>query len=182
MQKTISRNPWLDIPPDDYENHMSSPEVQQLQALNTLFKKVLDTVRPSSLAVIGCTTGNGFEHIDTRVTKRIVGIDINAAGLERFEQNGGIAHARTMHDRRAGCRCRLRDDFAEDVGLGKAFGANDQFIGVTWLAECSGRQDNTCGKDTREAPQQTREPDERARFAIMRMQDGHGAASRASAR
>jgi SAM-dependent methyltransferase len=30
-----------------------------------------------SLAVIGCSTGNGFEHINTERTRRVVGIDIN---------------------------------------------------------------------------------------------------------
>jgi SAM-dependent methyltransferase len=31
--------------------------------------------------VIGCTTGNGFEHIDHTHTHRVVGVDINAAYL-----------------------------------------------------------------------------------------------------
>ena len=82
MQEKKPYNPWLEIPPDDYENHMASPEVEQLQALNVLFKGVIKKYRPSSIAVIGCTTGNGFEHIDPRMTKRVLGIDINQHYLD----------------------------------------------------------------------------------------------------
>lgn len=82
MQEKKPLNPWLEIPPDDYENHMASPEVEQLQALNVLFKGVIKKYRPSSIAVIGCTTGNGFEHIDPRMTKRVLGIDINQHYLD----------------------------------------------------------------------------------------------------
>ena len=35
------KNPWLDIPLDDYEGHMSSADVGQLQTLNKLFKEVV---------------------------------------------------------------------------------------------------------------------------------------------
>ena len=82
MQEKKPQNPWLEIPPDDYENHMASPEVEQLQALNALFKGVLNKYRPASIAVIGCTTGNGFEHIDPGITKRVLGIDINQHYLD----------------------------------------------------------------------------------------------------
>ena len=75
------RNPWLTIPAEDYEAHMASPEVGQLQVLNQLFKVVLEEHRPESLAVLGCSTGNGFEHIDPRTTRRVVGIDINPSYL-----------------------------------------------------------------------------------------------------
>jgi SAM-dependent methyltransferase len=74
-------NPWLTIPAEDYEAHMASPEVGQLQVLNQLFKVVLEEHRPESLAVLGCSTGNGFEHIDPSTTRRVVGIDINPSYL-----------------------------------------------------------------------------------------------------
>jgi ubiquinone/menaquinone biosynthesis C-methylase UbiE len=70
-------NPWLRIPVSDYEAHMALPEVAQAQALNDLMASALANYTPASLAVIGCTTGNGFEHIDTMQTRRVVGIDIN---------------------------------------------------------------------------------------------------------
>ena len=70
-------NPWLKIPATDYEAHMSLPEVAQTQALNALLFSALTEYAPASLAVFGCTTGNGFEHIDTSQTRRVVGVDIN---------------------------------------------------------------------------------------------------------
>jgi hypothetical protein len=74
-----SDNPWLSIPAADYEAHMASPEVGQLQFLNAVFKETLARQRPKSLLVPGCATGNGFEHIDFTVTRRIVAVDINPA-------------------------------------------------------------------------------------------------------
>jgi len=70
-------NPWHTIQAEDYEGHMASPDVGQLQVLNKLFKTVLEEQRPVSVAILGCSTGNGFEHIDTAITRRVVGIDIN---------------------------------------------------------------------------------------------------------
>jgi EmrB/QacA subfamily drug resistance transporter len=82
-------NPWLEIPAGDYEGHMGSPEVGQLSMLNQLFKRILEETRPEALAILGCTTGNGFEHIDSNVTKTILGVDINPDYLQiagaRFE-------------------------------------------------------------------------------------------------
>jgi len=78
-------NPWLQIPASDYEAHMALPEVAQAQALNNLMASALSEYTPASLAVIGCTTGNGFEHINTTHTRRVVGIDINPAYLNILE-------------------------------------------------------------------------------------------------
>ena len=75
-------NPWLHIPASDYEAHMTLPEVAQAKAINKLFSDAVKEYAPESLAVIGCTTGNGFEHIDTLKTLRVVGIDINPEYLE----------------------------------------------------------------------------------------------------
>jgi SAM-dependent methyltransferase len=77
MSALPATNPWLSIPADDYENHMGSPAVRQLQFLNETFRKTVEEFRPSSVVIPGCTTGNGFEHLDPAVTKSIVGIDIN---------------------------------------------------------------------------------------------------------
>lgn len=70
-------NPWLTVPAGEYEAHMASPEVGQLPVLAELLRADLARYRPSTLAVLGCATGNGFEHIDPGVTTRVVGIDIN---------------------------------------------------------------------------------------------------------
>jgi SAM-dependent methyltransferase len=77
-------NPWLDIAVDDYVGHMASPDVGQHQVLNRLFGEVLRNVRPRNVLVLGCSTGNGFEHIDPAVTSRVVGVDINPQYLQRL--------------------------------------------------------------------------------------------------
>ena len=79
------KNPWLRIPASDYEAHMALPEVAQAQALSKMMASVFTEYAPTSIAVIGCTTGNGFQHIDTKHTRRIVGIDINPAYLTVIE-------------------------------------------------------------------------------------------------
>lgn len=85
------KNPWFSVPAKDYENHMGSPEVGQLQFLNDVFRKVLYDFRPRRIAVIGCTTGNGFEHIDFSSINKIVAIDINPEYIkvlrDRFSKN-----------------------------------------------------------------------------------------------
>lgn len=77
IHKMNLQNPWLRIPADDYKKHMSAPNVGQLQVLNKIFKDILDEFNPKSICVLGCTTGNGFEHLINRDVDRIVGIDIN---------------------------------------------------------------------------------------------------------
>lgn len=70
-------NPWLQIPSNEYEEHMSAPHVQQLQILNEIFRKVLDQFNPRSICILGCTNGNGFEHLIGRDLETIIGVDIN---------------------------------------------------------------------------------------------------------
>jgi hypothetical protein len=71
------RDSWLAIPLEDYEGHMGSAGVRQLTVLAELFGCVLDRCSPESVAVLGVAGGNGLEQIDSTVTKRIVGVDIN---------------------------------------------------------------------------------------------------------
>jgi len=79
-------NPWLEIPLADYVGHMSSPQVGQHQVLNALLKEALSRARPRSALVLGCSTGNGLEHVDPVVTSHVVAIDINPAYLERLAE------------------------------------------------------------------------------------------------
>jgi hypothetical protein len=65
---------------------MSSPAVAQLPALAELFQRVLDRWLPASVAVLGIAGGNGLERIDSSVTKKIVGVDINEHYLETVER------------------------------------------------------------------------------------------------
>ncbi len=53
-------NPWLKVPYKDYVQHMSHAGVYQFQVLNTVFKKTLESIKPSSVLVLGCGGGNGF--------------------------------------------------------------------------------------------------------------------------
>ncbi len=80
------QNPWLEIPAGDYEGHMGSPQVGQLQMLSQQFQRVLAEAQPAAVAVLGCATGNGFEHFDPAVTRCILGVDINPAYLEIARQ------------------------------------------------------------------------------------------------
>ena len=75
-------HPWLLVPPDDYEAHMKLPQVGQLPVLAELIREDLERFQPRSLAVFGCATGNGFEHIEPAVTQRVTGVDINPKYLE----------------------------------------------------------------------------------------------------
>lgn len=79
-------NPWLAVPLSDYEQHMSSAEVQQLGALSDLFAQSVRRCRPSSVAILGIAGGNGLDHIDSRITARIVGLDVNPLYLEAVRE------------------------------------------------------------------------------------------------
>jgi ubiquinone/menaquinone biosynthesis C-methylase UbiE len=82
MNKRENENPWLSIPASEYEAHMSSQNVLQTQFLNDVLKNVLSAHSPRQIAVIGCSVGNGFEHIDFDHTEKVVAIDINPEYLE----------------------------------------------------------------------------------------------------
>ncbi len=82
-------NPWLEVPLADYENHMNSAGVEQSAALSELFADALAHCQPESVAVIGIAGGNGLERIDSSVTRRVVGIDINSAYLDAVRQRYG---------------------------------------------------------------------------------------------
>jgi ubiquinone/menaquinone biosynthesis C-methylase UbiE len=83
-------NPWLEIPADDYEGHMT--QVGQLQALDRILAEVLAEVRPARLALPGCTTGNGLEHVDSSVTELVLGVDLNPLYLRTLQRRFGALH------------------------------------------------------------------------------------------
>jgi hypothetical protein len=82
-------NPWLNIPLTDYEGHMRSDEVQQLDALSELFAAALTRYQPTSVAVLGVAGGNGLDRIDSNVTKRVVGLDLNCRYLDEARKRYG---------------------------------------------------------------------------------------------
>jgi hypothetical protein len=90
-------NPWLAIPLEDYEAHMSSAGVQQLTVLAELFKCALERCIPMSVAVLGVAGGTGLEHIDCAVTKRIIGVDINQRFLDVVERRFGMLPGIELH-------------------------------------------------------------------------------------
>jgi hypothetical protein len=91
------RNPWLDIPLGDYEAHMALPAIGQSQLIADELDILVRTYAPSSVAILGCAGGNGFERlIDTSVS-RVVGIDINPQYID-------VDVARTMSVLRRYCK------------------------------------------------------------------------------
>jgi SAM-dependent methyltransferase len=83
-------NPWTVVPAADYERHMGPDGVDQLAPLSAIFQESYLAAQPDRLLLLGCTTGNGLEHVDPAVTKRIVGVDVNLQYL-------GIARQRFFH-------------------------------------------------------------------------------------
>ncbi len=75
-------NPWLEIPLEDYERHMSHHLVGQSILLNSLTKKYLNEIKPETAVFLGVAGGNGLEHVDTNITRQVYGIDINPDYLE----------------------------------------------------------------------------------------------------
>ena len=85
-----ARSPWLEIPASDYDAHMGPAGADQLAPLSRIFAELYDRLRPAAVAVLGCATGNGFEHVDPRISRRLIGVDLNPHYLEvargRFPQ------------------------------------------------------------------------------------------------
>jgi len=79
-------NPWLALPLEDYEGHMGSTAVNQLKPLADLFGEALARLRPRSVGLLGVAGGNGLEHVDSTLTTRVVGIDVNPAYLAATRQ------------------------------------------------------------------------------------------------
>ena len=67
-------NQWESINLRDYETHMRSKKVFQLQTLNMIMADQMK-YKPDSVAVLGAAGGNGFEHLHSAHT--IYAIDIN---------------------------------------------------------------------------------------------------------
>jgi ubiquinone/menaquinone biosynthesis C-methylase UbiE len=65
---------------------MSHESVGQLQALNEIFAEIMVTFEPHRMAVLGCATGNGFEHIRLDVTDEVIAVDINPEYLDAVKR------------------------------------------------------------------------------------------------
>lgn len=69
-------NPWEKVTLDDYENHMKSENIYQLQRLNEIMKSQLNQYHTPTVAILGVAGGNGLEHISSK-NNIVYGIDIN---------------------------------------------------------------------------------------------------------
>lgn len=76
------KNPWVEIPLADYENHMKLDSVMQLQAMNEMMKGQFDAYSISSVMILGIAGGNGLEHIQKSKFEKVYGIDINPSYLK----------------------------------------------------------------------------------------------------
>lgn len=81
-------NPWLEIELEDYESHMALSSIGQAQYLSGVFVKAALKYSPKSVAILGCSGGNGLEAISNSQVERVVCVDINpeyvAAAKKRF--------------------------------------------------------------------------------------------------
>ena len=82
------KNKWLDIKLDEYENHMALPTIGQSHYLANYLKESVNKYEPNSIALIGCSGGNGLGIIRSDIVERVVCVDINqkylAIAKERF--------------------------------------------------------------------------------------------------
>lgn len=103
-------NPWLNIPVADYEGHMGSPNVDQLSFLASTFKEALEYHDRDTVALLGCATGNGLEHVKREFTHRVTAVDINPEYLEVLGQRyGSSVHGlEIVHDDLESCELEKR--------------------------------------------------------------------------
>ncbi len=83
-------NPWCVVPAADYERHMGPEGVDQLAPLSSLFQEAWLGAQPDRVLVVGSATGNGLEHVDPAVTRRVVALDVNLQYL-------GVCRQRFIH-------------------------------------------------------------------------------------
>lgn len=80
------KNPWEEIPLEDYESHMKLDTVMQLQAMNEMMKEQFAAYSISSVMIFGVAGGNGLEHIKKEKFERVYGVDINPSYLAETER------------------------------------------------------------------------------------------------
>ncbi|MFA8449082.1 MAG: class I SAM-dependent methyltransferase [Bacteroidales bacterium] len=73
-------NPWLEIPVEEYESHMLT--IGQLQIMNQLMAQAFQKYKPANVAILGCASGNGFEHLNYSELQNVYGVDINSYYLK----------------------------------------------------------------------------------------------------
>jgi hypothetical protein len=117
-----SPHPWSVVQADDYERYMGSEGLDQLGPLSALFQEAVLAAQPDRILLAGCATGNGLEHVDPSVSRRIVGVDLNLQYL-------GIARQRFFH---LGPRLEL---YNADVNLFRALPGSFDLIHLALVFE-----------------------------------------------
>ncbi len=79
-------NPWVKIKLEDYESHMSLPEIGQSHYLSSFLEQIVKKYKPNSCALIGCAGGNGLENIKHETIEKIICIDINPVFLNKAKE------------------------------------------------------------------------------------------------
>ena len=95
----MGNNAWNFIKPDDYDAHMSHPNVAQTQMLNMIIKEQFELLpqeqrSASCVAILGITNGNGLEHIIPCEIANVIGIDINKNFLDECRARYGNIKSR----------------------------------------------------------------------------------------
>ncbi len=90
---------------------MAHPAVGQTPFLAKLFREILDEFLPRRVALPGCATGNGLEHVKPGSVDSVLALDINAEFL---------ALAASRHGERLGDSLSLREADLADPEAGAA--------------------------------------------------------------
>ncbi|MFG6327572.1 MAG: methyltransferase type 11 [Lachnospiraceae bacterium] len=80
------KNPWEEISLSDYEKHMKSDSVMQLQEMNEMMKGQINSYPVSNIMILGIAGGNGLEHISKDKFERVYGVDVNSGYLKEVTQ------------------------------------------------------------------------------------------------
>src|ERR1019366_6008220 len=77
-------NPWLEIPLDEYERHMSLLSIGQAQMLADQLAHLVASYRPTSVGIVGCAGGNGLDRIEPWPVELLFALDVNPRHARRF--------------------------------------------------------------------------------------------------
>ncbi|HEX05396.1 MAG TPA: class I SAM-dependent methyltransferase, partial [Bacteroidetes bacterium] len=106
------QSPWLRVPATEYDGHMGHESVGQTDALNRIFADLIKQYPPKKgICVLGCATGNGFEHIPDDKMVRVVGVDINLNYLHLVRER----HGDRLRWLELQCRDVLRCEFPDQA-------------------------------------------------------------------
>lgn len=90
-------NPWSTIALRDYEMHMASGEVRQLQALDEIMLGQFYRYPAKTLMILGVAGGNGLRHIDPGRIETVYGVDLNASFLQECAERYGTLLEGAFH-------------------------------------------------------------------------------------